>query len=313
MRRVGRLAEAQQDGAQRARRARARTPRTRAPGCRRPRRARSRRDRGRRGGWRASARRFASRALASRRSRRSRAGAPRRRCLPRRPRRRRRVRSAARRLRAPARRRRRRRRDTRSARENPTASRCSPPSCSGSVIGTRNGERRRAPRSRRTSCPSSSVSMPPIEVPITTPTRSAAAASSASPAPPIASSAASSARRVARSTRRDSLTESPRGPAPAAHSAAIRTGSALGSKRRSGPTPLVPATAASHVDATSLPSGDTQPRPVTTTRRRPAWPCMAAVTPPARAPGCTRWRRKWSGSSRRPRPGSRCRTLLPSP
>src|SRR4029453_8915473 len=62
------------------------------------------------------------------------------------------------------------------------------------------------------------------------------------------------------------------------HSAAIRTARSLASKHRSAATPEVPAMTPVHVDATSEPSGDTQPMPVTTTRRRrPACPSMLGM------------------------------------
>src|SRR5579862_4120669 len=47
----------------------------------------------------------------------------------------------------------------------------------------------------------------------------------------------------------------------------MRTGNAETSKRVTGPMPLSPRSTASHADATVLPTGDTTPRPVTTTRR----------------------------------------------
>src|SRR5580700_11943308 len=46
-----------------------------------------------------------------------------------------------------------------------------------------------------------------------------------------------------------------------------RVGNADTSKRVTGPMPLSPRSAASHADETVLPTGDTTPRPVTTTRR----------------------------------------------
>src|SRR5215471_7963309 len=46
-----------------------------------------------------------------------------------------------------------------------------------------------------------------------------------------------------------------------------RTGKADTSKRVTGPMPLSPRRIASHADRTVLPTGDTTPRPVTTTRR----------------------------------------------
>src|SRR6185437_7878179 len=50
-------------------------------------------------------------------------------------------------------------------------------------------------------------------------------------------------------------------------SPAIRVGNALASKCVIGPMPLLPATTFFHVVATSLPTGETMPIPVTTTRR----------------------------------------------
>ena len=48
---------------------------------------------------------------------------------------------------------------------------------------------------------------------------------------------------------------------------AIVHGKAVTSKRVIGPMPLLPASAADQLSATVLPSGESMPRPVTTTRR----------------------------------------------
>src|ERR1700733_2061915 len=58
-----------------------------------------------------------------------------------------------------------------------------------------------------------------------------------------------------------SLTSNPRTAPPK------RTGNADTSKRVIGPMPLSPFNTASQADFTVLPTGDTMPRPVTTTRR----------------------------------------------
>src|SRR6185312_13277182 len=50
-------------------------------------------------------------------------------------------------------------------------------------------------------------------------------------------------------------------------SPAMRVGNALASKCVIGPMPLLPATTFFHAVATSLPTGETMPIPVTTTRR----------------------------------------------
>jgi hypothetical protein len=120
------------------------------------------------------------------------------------------------------------------------------------IIGTRNGETRRSPRSRRIWIWSSRVWMPPMPVPIQTPLRLGSAMSS--PACSSAMSAAAMANWVQRSVRRTSLGLSNQG---------------LGSKswtRRSpsGAGPFRPSQKAS----TPMPQGATTPSPVTATRRR---------------------------------------------
>src|SRR5215470_11614106 len=56
-----------------------------------------------------------------------------------------------------------------------------------------------------------------------------------------------------------------------------RAGKAETSKRVTGPMPLSPRRMASHADWTVLPTGDTTPRPVTTTRRLLMLPAGACV------------------------------------
>src|SRR5262249_13387106 len=83
-----------------------------------------------------------------------------------------------------------------------------------------------------------------------------------------ASRAAASAKRITRSSRRRSLkSTSPASTSPFTWPA-MRTGSGANSSPSSVPTPDSPRSSACQVDSASFPSGVTQPRPVTTTRRR---------------------------------------------
>src|SRR5215468_1166590 len=135
------------------------------------------------------------------------------------------------------------------------------------VIGMVKGETRPGPRASSTRELSWIVAMPPMPEPIETPARSRSNFASASPAESAASRDAATASAITRSSRRASLGDtSPRSSSSGA-SPPKRTGKPSVSKRRSGPMPERPATAASQVEAASPPSGDTQPRPVTTTRR----------------------------------------------
>src|SRR5262245_3126835 len=135
------------------------------------------------------------------------------------------------------------------------------------VIGMVKGETRPGPRASSTRELSWIVAMPPMPEPIETPARSRSSFASASPAESAASRAAATASAITRSRRRASLPgTSPRSSSSGA-SPPKRTEKPSVSKRRSGPMPERPASAASQVEAASPPSGDTQPRPVTTTRR----------------------------------------------
>ena len=76
----------------------------------------------------------------------------------------------------------------------------------------------------------------------------------------------SSASRTYRSSFRTSFGEATLLGSKSLTSAATRTGKPLGSNARMKSIPLRPATAASQVERTSLPTGVTAPSPVTTTR-----------------------------------------------
>ena len=107
--------------------------------------------------------------------------------------------------------------------------------------------------------------IPPIAEPTTMPTRSDSTPSSA--ASRHASFAAATASSTLRSMRRASFAVTAVSGSNPLTSAAMRTGYSLASKASIQPTPLRPATAASHVDGASSPSGVTAPNPVMATRR----------------------------------------------
>src|SRR5579862_3951257 len=69
------------------------------------------------------------------------------------------------------------------------------------------------------------------------------------------------------SYRRASFAESQRDTSKFFTSPAIRDANALASKRVIGPIPLRPATIVGHASRTPMPTGETMPSPVTTTRR----------------------------------------------
>ncbi len=117
-----------------------------------------------------------------------------------------------------------------------------------------------------------------IPAPTAQPQRVAVSALGRSPASRNACSAATSAKRCERfvylSSLRSSISSSARKPFT---SAAMRTGKPLASNPAIGAPPLRPASSASHVVATSLPTGVTRPMPVIATRLRPRGSALMAT------------------------------------
>src|SRR5690348_3995678 len=128
--------------------------------------------------------------------------------------------------------------------------------------------------------------MPPVPVPMITPTRrrSRSFQRSSRQESFTACTAAPIANWAKRSYRRASFFSRYSDGSQFFTSWANLTGNFAGSKRVMGPAPDFPATSASHVSGTVLPSGVTSPRPVTATRRRTYFPifswryCIAAPT-----------------------------------
>src|SRR5690348_7371056 len=128
--------------------------------------------------------------------------------------------------------------------------------------------------------------MPPVPVPMITPTRrrSRSFQRSSRQESFTACTAAPIANWAKRSYRRASFFSRYSDGSHCFTSWANLTGRSAESKRVIGPAPDFPATSASHVSATVLPSGVTSPRPVTATRRRTYFPifswryCIAAPT-----------------------------------
>src|SRR5690348_8355943 len=116
--------------------------------------------------------------------------------------------------------------------------------------------------------------MPPVPVPMITPTRrrSRSFQRSSRQESFTACTAAPIANWAKRSYRRASFFSRYSDGSHCFTSWANLTGRSAGSKRVIGPAPDFPATSASHVSATVLPSGVTSPRPVTATRRRTLLP-----------------------------------------
>src|SRR4051794_23860045 len=131
-------------------------------------------------------------------------------------------------------------------------------------IGTVCGLTRRGPWASRMSSWASSVCAPPMPDPTTTPSRSRSRSEPARPESAQASAAAMSAMACERSSLR-SFTRSMTSLGSTASWAAMRTVSCAAHSWVSGLTPERPASIASHVDATSPPSGVVAPIPVTTT------------------------------------------------
>jgi hypothetical protein len=139
-----------------------------------------------------------------------------------------------------------------------------------SIIGTKNGETRFGPLPSIVSVPDSKVSMPPIPVPMRTPTRVGSAAMS-TPDCATASRAATMASCEKRSIRRLSLRPIASAGSNPFNSPANLVSKPSASKRVIGAMPERPATAASQTAGTSLPIAQMAPMPVTTTWRSGAW------------------------------------------
>src|SRR5487761_1945730 len=102
------------------------------------------------------------------------------------------------------------------------------------------------------------------------------------------------------SYRRASLAESQRDTSKSFTSPAIRDGKVEASKRVMGPIPERPATMFSQAGATPMPTGDTMPRPVTTTRRRDIRLPEVETDAAGAAGGCERCRGRDRGPPTRP-------------
>src|SRR6478609_4063935 len=135
----------------------------------------------------------------------------------------------------------------------------------GISIGTASGETRRGPLVMRLSYPSRSVVTPPMPEAIATPMRSPSSSAPSRPASFQASIAATMANCELRSRRR-ALTRSSTSVGSTAIRPAILTGISSAHSSVRNRTPERPATRASQVLATSPPTGEVVPRPVTTTR-----------------------------------------------
>src|SRR5207302_7269086 len=138
--------------------------------------------------------------------------------------------------------------------------------------GTVNGLIFDGPRSSRTLCCVSSVSIPPMPEPMMTPTRSRSNGTLPShPAFSTASTAAATAYRVNRSDRRASRDSMKSAASKSFTSHAILVLYSDVSKRVTSPAPDSPETIAFHVASEPTPSGETQPKPVTATRLLLMW------------------------------------------
>ena len=137
---------------------------------------------------------------------------------------------------------------------------------STSAIAAANGETRRAPSASRTRVVFSITSRPPIPEAIRTP-MSVDSAAMSRPECCTASRAAAMANCTCGVLRRASLLPKIAAASNPLTSPAIRTGRRDASKCVIGAVPLRPALSASQLSVTLLPTGETVPMPVTTTRR----------------------------------------------
>ncbi len=159
----------------------------------------------------------------------------------------------------------------------------------GIIMGTSSGLVRSGPFSMRFSISLCNVCRPPTPLPTTAPTRSGSARTSTA-ASSAAIFAAATAYRENRSRRRTLRLSMNRSGSKSLTSAAMWTLWSVWSKRVISPTPDSPDTRRRQKVSTSLPSGETTPRPVTTTlrcavmpvpsvRQMPSPPSTGSVTP----------------------------------
>src|SRR6478736_1746096 len=142
----------------------------------------------------------------------------------------------------------------------------SPAAMSGMNMGTKKGDTRSGPFRMYALQLSSYVCIPPIPLPMMTPVRSGDGNVPSSPAWLTAWWAAASANCAKRSYRRASFRSMYLSGSKPLTSQAKRTDSLCGSNLVIGAAPGVPARSAVQVESTSVPTGVTSPRPVTTTR-----------------------------------------------
>src|SRR5581483_2816229 len=133
--------------------------------------------------------------------------------------------------------------------------------------GTKNGEILRGPPFRKASYSDSMVHRPPMPAPQTAPHRDASALLKSMPQSATAWMPAATPYCMNSSMRRASFGDMYWATSKSRTWPPKRTGNDETSNRVIGPMPLSPRTMASHADATVLPTGETIPRPVTTTRR----------------------------------------------
>ena len=134
------------------------------------------------------------------------------------------------------------------------------------VAGMKNGEMRRGPPSMSALCSRSIVLNPPIPEAMNTPTRVEISGLTASRASSIANCEAAMASWMKTSIFLTSFFSMNRSGSKCLTSPAIRAENCAASNRVIGPMPLFPAQSASQFASVPMPSGDTMPTPVTTTR-----------------------------------------------
>ena len=154
------------------------------------------------------------------------------------------------------------------------------------VSGMKKGEMRPGPFFRSTSMVASMEPRPPMPEPTKAPMRSAFSSVISRPLSSRAIFVAASAKWMKRSFRLISLRGTHSAGSKSLHSPAKWVAKAEASKCVMGPMPDRPATRVSHAFATPVPTGQTIPRPVTTTRRRPRcsrlFPPVMTTAPPRR-------------------------------
>ena len=157
------------------------------------------------------------------------------------------------------------------------------------IAGMKNGEMRRGPLSSSVWCSRSMVANPPMPEPMKTPTLVALAGVICRPESSIANCDAAMAYWMKTSIFLTSFLSTNCSGSKPRTSAAICAAKFATSNFVTRPTPLVPASSAFHVAPVPMPTADTRPMPVMTTRLSTVLRMGRLTSWTSRAPRCSRW------------------------